>query len=498
MPSPSHPASPSPRTERGFQRTLLAALLLALGAAPAAHAFCGFYVAKADANLWNKASQVAIVRDGERTVMTMSNDYQGDLKEFALVVPVPAVLSRDQIHVGERKLIERLDAFSAPRLVEYFDPDPCARVYAQKMGNARMEMAAAPSAASEARARSLGVTIEARYTVGEYDILILSAAQSNGLETWLVESGYKLPAGASRALAPYIRQGLKFFVAKVNLAEQAKTGFGYLRPLQMAYESPRFMLPIRLGMLNARGAQDLLIYLLTRNGRVETSNYRTVKVPSDVEIPTWVKSEFRDFYVDMFEASWKREGMNAVFLEYFWDMGWCDPCAADPLTPEELRQIGVFWLDGGPRPMPQGGGGGAGAGGAVVRPMPMPVPPQPVNNVLLTRLHVRYDAEHFPEDLTFQETRDRQNFQGRYILRHAFTGELRCPEAREYRRQVRERQEKEATTLAHLTGWPMDRIRGRAERLPGDGGNGGDGGSTEATPAATATPSDAWWNRIWK
>ena len=37
------------------------------------------------------------------------------------------------------------------------------------------------------------MTIEAQYTVGEYDILILSAQQSSGLETWLRENGYRIP-----------------------------------------------------------------------------------------------------------------------------------------------------------------------------------------------------------------------------------------------------------------------------------------------------------------
>src|SRR6185295_12423240 len=109
-----------------FASAATAALVLVF-APPPAESFCGFYVAKADATLWNEASQVALVRDGERTVLTMSNDFKGELKEFALVVPVPVVLEKEQIHVGERKFVERLDAFSAPRLVEYFDPDPCAR-----------------------------------------------------------------------------------------------------------------------------------------------------------------------------------------------------------------------------------------------------------------------------------------------------------------------------------------------------------------------------------
>ena len=72
--------------------------------APTVLGFCGFYISKADTKLFNKASQVVLVRDGDRTVMTMVNDYKGDLKEFAVVIPVPTFLKREQIHVGEKKL----------------------------------------------------------------------------------------------------------------------------------------------------------------------------------------------------------------------------------------------------------------------------------------------------------------------------------------------------------------------------------------------------------
>src|SRR6058998_3688159 len=137
--------------------------------APAVLGFCGFYVSTADTKLFNKASQVVLVRDGDRTVMTMANDFKGDLKEFAVVIPVPTFLKREQIHVGEKSLIDHLDAYSAPRLVEYFDQDPC-RITMMKEMNA--PMAAAMNARAQdavSRARSLGVTIEAQYTVGEYD-----------------------------------------------------------------------------------------------------------------------------------------------------------------------------------------------------------------------------------------------------------------------------------------------------------------------------------------
>src|SRR5262245_33919457 len=292
----------------------------ACAASCAAEAFCGFYVGKSDASLFNEASQVALVRDGDRTVLTMSNDYKGELTDFALVVPVPTTLTREQIHVSERKYLERLDAYSAPRLVEYYDPDPCSV--------ARYKMAA-PSAAiggamrgldDVARDRAHGVTVEARYTIGEYDIVILSAKESAGLETWLRESGYRIPEGASEVLGSYIKQGMRFFVAKVNLGEQAKLGFSFLRPLQVAYETSKFMLPIRLGTVNADGPQELFIFALTRATRVETTNYRTVKLPSDVDVPLFVKDEFADFYRDMFAHQVAEQEMKAVFLEYAWNM----------------------------------------------------------------------------------------------------------------------------------------------------------------------------------
>jgi hypothetical protein len=413
-------------------RPLSLVLVLSLFARPALP-FCGFYVAKADTKLFNRASQVVLARDGDRTVLTMANDFRGNPTEFAVVVPVPTLLTKEQIHVGDRALIDRLDAYSAPRLVEYHDADPCS--VADEAVTVRAEAPLALSGAMS-RKKSLGVTVEARYTVGEYDILILSAKESAGLETWLKANGYRIPAGATSVLGSYIRQNLRFFVAKVNLKEQARLGFSYLRPIQVAYESPKFMLPIRLGMVNADGPQELFLYTLTRRGRVETTNYRTVKLPSDVEVPLFVKADFANFYRALFSEQVRRERMSAVFLEYAWNTSGCDPCAADPPSRDDLRGLGVFWQADDIAP------GGPG-------------------DVFLTRLHVRYDGRHFPEDLVLQETADRFNFQGRYILRHPFSGEITC-EANQYREDLRLRREREAQTLASLTGWPIQWIRKKA------------------------------------
>lgn len=471
---------PAPPRSR-IRRALIAgaAAISTLTITSATVAFCGFYVAKADTKLFNEASKVILVRDGDRMVITMANDYQGELTEFAMVIPVPVVLEEGQIHVTENAIIDHLDAYTAPRLVEYFDEDPCQQVYYDRMV---MESAPQPTAQAggmQKRAADLGVTIEAEYTVGEYDIVILSADESDGLQTWLTENGYQIPDGAGETLDSYIRQGTKFFVAKVNLEEQAATGLKYLRPIQIAYESRKFMLPIRLGMVNGRGKQELFVFALTREGRVETTNYRTVKLPTGMDVPLYVKDEFGSFYKSMFETQVKKEDERAVFLEYAWDMNWCDPCAADPLSNEELRELGVFWLDSVPD--------------EIVKPMPRrPVPAQ-AKDVFVTRLHLSYDQAHFPEDLKFKVTGDRSNFQGRYVLRHPFTGDSarECEAGKTYLAGLPDRFETEAQTLANLTAWDIGAIRDKMAE---------NGQSSKISPMPETEeeePSEPWWKRLW-
>ena len=448
-----------------------------LSTASSASAFCGFYVAKADTELFNKSSKVALVRDGDRTVITMANDYIGDPTEFAMVIPVPTVITKEQVHISSPALLEHLDAYTAPRLVEYFDENPCEKKYRKEMMMRSMSAELPPGLpmAMEDSAE-LGVTIEESFTAGEYDILILSATESDGLQTWLEKSGYKVPPKARKTLGSYIKQDMKFFVAKVNLEEKAKQGGEMLRPIAVAYESPKFMLPIRLGTVNAKGSQDLFVYTLTKGGKVETTNYRTQKIPSDKELPVFIKDNFGDFYKDMYKTTADREGGHGVFMEYAWDMNWCDPCAADPLSNDELKELGVFWLDEGREdqlsPMPRQ---------KIRRPMPK------AKNVYVTRLHVRYDAASFPEDLKFKTTGDKQNFQGRYILRHAYDGEMECPEADAYRQQVNERKNKEVKTLANLTNWETSYIRQKIKTS-------GKGGFFTQMPNK---PKNDWWNNIW-
>jgi hypothetical protein len=415
----------------------LVATLSQLTAGPAA-AFCGFYVAKADSKLFNKSSKVVLTRDGNQTAITMASDYEGDPDEFAVVIPVPTFIERRQIGVVDTKTIDHLDAYTAPRLVEYSDPDPCRPILEHVASDRRI---AAPARAGGLAVSYKGVTVEASYDVAEYDVSILSAEESNGLIDWLTDNGYRIPNGAAAVLGSYIKQNMRFFVAKVNLERMKLAGNHYLRPLQVRYETTKFMVPLRLGTVNANGPQDLIIYALTRKGRVEAANYRTVKLPTGMDVPLYVKAEFGKFYKAMFDRAVVRANMRAVFVEYAWDMGWCDPCASEPLSNKELVELGARWIgDDSAAPFRRGG-----------------------TPVFATRLHVRYDAKSFPEDIAFQETYDRENFQGRYVLRHPWQGNASCPAAQAYRRELSMRFAREAANLVELTGWARNEVESEME-----------------------------------
>jgi hypothetical protein len=423
--------------------TILAQLAVTAGPAGA---FCGFYVAQGDTKMFNHSSKVVLARDGQQTSITMASDYEGKPNEFAVVVPVPTFIEKSQISVVDTKTIDHLDSFTQPRLVQYFDRDPCApmpdvAVLSFATSGHRMAIAAAPTPQPTAYA---GVKVEARYDVAEYDISILSAEQSDGLIRYLTDNGYKIPAGAEPVVSSYIKQKMHFFIAKVNVQRMNDLGRAYLKPLQVRYETAKFMLPLRLGTVNANGPQDLTIYALTRRGRVEASNYRNVKVPTDVDVPLFVAEDFPNVYKAAFDKAVAHENMHGVFVEYAWNMGWCDPCAAPPMSNNEMAELGAQWM------APSGSDNPAGN---------RPTIPTPTAGYV-TRLHVRYDAQSFPEDLAFIETSDHESFQARYVMNHPHEGGS-CAAAETYRASLPARFKKEGENLANLTGWPQKDIVAR-------------------------------------
>lgn len=352
-------------------------LMLLSGLTAPADAFCGHYVGQAGAELYNNASQVGIVRQGTRTTLTLVNDYQGDLSSFALLIPVPAVLGADDVRVVEPDLIQKAELYSAPRLVTYSCDD-------WRGGDSGLDQAdtGAEGGGPGTDGSATGVTVEAEFSAGEYDIVILNASESNGLLTWLDGNGYAVDATAEALLQTYIDQGAYFFAAKVDL-EELPADASYLSPLQFGYPSDAFMLPVRLGTASANGTQDLIVYALSDNGQVHVSNYPQVEIESDCMVDTEaVEGGLGGFYVEMLDASLEGQDRAGWTLEYGWSPAGCDPCSGDPLTQEDLEGLG--W---------QGD----------------------ANDAYFSRLHMRYTPDQIDQDLVLYASGLGGTHQQRYI-----------------------------------------------------------------------------------
>ncbi|MBL8910431.1 MAG: DUF2330 domain-containing protein [Archangium sp.] len=404
--------------------------LAAFTIASAAHAFCGFYVAGGGAELFNNATQVVLMRDGTRTVLSMQNNYQGPPENFAMVIPVPVVLQKENVKTLGKDIFARVDTLSAPRLVEYWEQDPC---YVPPPPDLRDYKSSVKRKSGGVKSdeveKDLGVKIEAQFTVGEYEIVILSAKDALGLETWLKLNKYKIPEGAEPLFRPYIQQGMKFFVAKVDVKKvtfDEKTKMAALSPLRFHYDSEKFELPVRLGLINAKAQQDLIVNILAKNQRYEVANYANVTIPTNIDLVPSAKSEFPFFYVSLFDRTMKANPKSVV-TEYAWQATSCDPCPTTPLSEGDFKTLGADVLPPAKGPVDQY---------------------NPASGFVLTRLHARYDKTSLGEDLVFKAAEpivggrefltdgknleqgfrkdSWNNFQARYAIRYPWAGEVKC------------------------------------------------------------------------
>jgi MYXO-CTERM domain-containing protein len=406
-----------------------AVALSALAAAPrAATAFCGFYINGAGSDMFNDATQVVLMRKGTRTVLSMQNNYKGPPGEFAMVIPVPTVLQEADVKTLPKDVFTRVDTMGAPRLVEYWEQDPCAVDHWRRDAVKFKRGGAMPAKPMEAMAKDedLGVTIEAKFEVGEYQILILSAKDSTGLDTWLRREKYQIPKAAEPFLRPYVESGMKFFVAKVDPKKVTfgSDGRAALSPLRFHYDSDDFNLPIRLGLANSSGTQDLIVSILAPNQRYEVGNYKNVTIPTNLDVRDSVRTSFGSFYAALFDRTLAKNP-GAVVTEYAWAATTCDPCPGPTLGGNDFTLLGADVLEGTTaKPAPYGGW-----------------------DFVLTRLHARY-GKTITDDLVFttakpivggRESRGAggkleeratpstvNNFQARYAIRHWWTGPIKC------------------------------------------------------------------------
>jgi MYXO-CTERM domain-containing protein len=351
-----------------------------------AHAFCGTYVSSGDSDLENTSAEVAIVRDGTRTTLNLSNDVIGDTSDFALILPVPEVLGEDDIHVLDHGVFSRLREYTGPRLVSYECDDFVVHD----------EESDTDTDADSDGDTDTGVVVEAEYVVGEYEIVILSASQSASLGTWLDNHDYKAPQDSEGILQSYIDAGSYFFAAKVDSDDAIPSG-GVLSPLQLSYDSEAYSLPIRLGTLNSPGSQDLVVYALnpSSEGSVGISNYSELSLEDECLFQATDDEDFAGFYARQVDEAYASTEAAGWIQEYAWGSGACDPCP--PEMPDETDFVSL----------------GMDFGGDYA-------------DLFVTRLRMRYSPEQATQDLSLYNTGIRSSEQLRWI-EYAYELEDRWP-----------------------------------------------------------------------
>lgn len=345
-------------------------MLPLLVGASAAHAFCGTYVGPAGSALENGVSQVVMARDAGRTTLTLANAYDGNVTHFGLVIPIPEVIGPEDAKVLDPGLFAVLDAYSGPRIVSYECDDFYYDDYASADGD---------TGAASGGGAADGVTVEAQFTEGEYEIYVLSATGAGGLLDWLDENGWELTAAAAPLVQEYIDAGQYFLAAKVSLGVVPESQ-SYLSPLQLAYDADIWALPVRIGTSVSPGEQEVVIYALTpsQQGRTAISNYPEATLEDECMLPESVTS-----YTDWYQSQLAEAYLTGRWItEYAWDPTWCDPCSSDPPAPELLQELGATWGD---------------------------------DSTFFTRLRVRYTPEQVPQDLALYAGGLTETDQVRYI-----------------------------------------------------------------------------------
>lgn len=375
-------------------RPVILAGLATLLAPTAAQAFCGHYVGQPGNELYSGVSEVVLTRQGTTTTLTLANDYQGDLTEFAVLIPVPPGVTEDDVTLAPADLLGRVREYSAPRYVEY----SCNDLYPKGGGGCRglgcraesnLQLRDSSAGGAFEGAPSLDVTVEQEFAVGSYEIVVLSSTDAGDLMTWLNNEGYGVSDEAEEVLTDYVEAGSQFFAAKVSLDDPIVGGGTFLEPLQVSYESEVMSLPIRLGTLNSPGVQDLILYVInvagedgSNGGPVGIANYPEVEVETNCLVEE-EPANFAEFYAGQLDDAFGDEPA-AWASEYAWNPSGCDPCPpGGSMTPEDMVSLGVA--------------------------------EEQIWGATLTRLHMRYTADAAAEDLVLYSTGEFAQWQMRYI-----------------------------------------------------------------------------------
>jgi hypothetical protein len=332
-------------------RSLVSALALAcLTAAPDASALNGFFAGKAGP-IKSYTTQVAVMKRGNATGVSVMPDFEGPLEPFAIVLIVPSDVTVDRVVTLKREFIDRLDALSAPRFHEFWEQDPCEPGPPQQEWERVLKvegggfLGGGSITSGKKVAKELFVDVKAKRKDGEYTFSLLPAGQD--VVGWLSGKGYKAPDGAAAAMQPYISAGNRVVVAEVDPKRIELIGAdrAQLSPIRFVTEQPFDTLIVKPSQLNSPGKQELVIYVLDPDARYETKNYKSMFPPTNIEVDFAIKERMGEFYAALMDIM-AQKFPNTFLSEFAWPSSGCgQPCATEPIMVHELLSLGADFFE---------------------------------------------------------------------------------------------------------------------------------------------------------
>ena len=419
-----------------------------------ASAFCGFYVSGADARLTNNATQVVLMREGTRTVLSMQNNYQGPPQDFAMkCVPVPVVLRKENVKTLPRDVFDRVDQLTAPRLVEVLGagsvPPPMARKK-PKTWVARARAWPVPTCvgADDAQSGQDRSPVQQRRRVRHRRP---SARPTRRRSTWLRQERVQDPGGG-RTVSPTVRRARDEVFRREGGRDEGPVRTRRRRPgskrcsrRSVFTTTPmRSRCPIRLGLINSTA--ELGIFVVTILAPGQRCRGRQLRQRGDPDEHRRVGRDARSVPGRSMQSSSTRRSRSTrvpVITEYSWSAYSLRPCPTPPLNESELQTLGADAL----------GSHGAGRPSleAALRDCHLARRMrQPSGDFVVTRLHARSSKDALGDDLVFRAAppivggraeflaNEREaprtgarpdatnNFQARYVIRHPWAGPIAC------------------------------------------------------------------------
>ncbi len=253
-----------------------------------------------------------VVYDGARETLVLQTAYEGDSSDFAWVIPVPALLSSEDIGTIAADIFNDLYYLTEPAAYGYY-------------GYRAQGLCGCSSGGESQRFGS--VKVWETLQVDDYEVTTLSTEDSSDLEAWLNANGYAFPSGHQDELDYYVDKSWFFVAAKINPAagdkgnaEAGPPGFGggdreegeEMRPLRLSFTTPEPTYPLRISEVSSQGEVEVLLYVIAHH-RITPTNYNC----AEVQLTSAFRGgDFPAYYEEQFRSSLARAGAGSLLVEY--------------------------------------------------------------------------------------------------------------------------------------------------------------------------------------